>query len=281
MTNASRFWDPIYHDVAGRLVDNISAIVQEEAPSLSRNVWLTETNSICHQGTFNITNAFANSLWLVDRFGLMAERGVPLMARQSLIGYNYSLLGNFPQEKITPSPDYFTTLLLRTLVGNRMLSTTPSFGVHQDSSSSNSRLRAFAYCSGSRYAAGALTVSAVNLDESQELDLEVDSKFCDSSQRYERFLLEPAWPTTGPDADAPPRDRVTSHKMLLNGKGPLSVGESGTLPPMQGVLAACSDDNSSTGTNVVSTTVKIRVPPLSFGFFVFEGAAIAACEDVH
>ena len=27
----------------------------------------------------------------------MASRGTQLMARQSLIGYNYSLLGNFPQ----------------------------------------------------------------------------------------------------------------------------------------------------------------------------------------
>lgn len=29
----------------------------------------------------------------------MANRGTPLMARQSLIGFNYSLLGNFPARK--------------------------------------------------------------------------------------------------------------------------------------------------------------------------------------
>jgi len=56
-------------------------------------------DSICHQGVFNVTNAFANTLWLVDRFGVMANRGTPLMARQSLIGFNYSLLGNFPARK--------------------------------------------------------------------------------------------------------------------------------------------------------------------------------------
>jgi hypothetical protein len=90
--NASRFWDPAYLDVAGRLADNVSAaVIGRSGPGPGEGgdkpVWLTETNSVCHQGTFNLTNAFANSLWLVDRLGLMAERGVPLMGRQSLIGY--------------------------------------------------------------------------------------------------------------------------------------------------------------------------------------------------
>ena len=45
-----RFWSPVYHDVANRLADNISTIVQRNVPRLAGQIWLTETNSICHQG---------------------------------------------------------------------------------------------------------------------------------------------------------------------------------------------------------------------------------------
>jgi hypothetical protein len=81
------FFDPSYHDVVSYLHDRLTAIVGARAPQLAgHGVWLSEANSVCHQGTFNVTNAFANSLWLLDRLGLMAAAGVQLMARQSLIG---------------------------------------------------------------------------------------------------------------------------------------------------------------------------------------------------
>ena len=34
----------------------------------------------------------------------MANANVSVMARQSLVGYNYSLLGNWPVEPIAPNP---------------------------------------------------------------------------------------------------------------------------------------------------------------------------------
>jgi hypothetical protein len=49
------------------------------------------------QGVDGVTNAYLNSLWLVNRLGTMANAGVTVMARQSLVGYNYSLLGNWPK----------------------------------------------------------------------------------------------------------------------------------------------------------------------------------------
>ena len=61
-------------------------------------VWLTESDSVCHQGVFGVTNAYLNSLWLVNRLGVLANHNVSVMARQSLVGYNYSLLGNWPVE---------------------------------------------------------------------------------------------------------------------------------------------------------------------------------------
>jgi hypothetical protein len=43
---------------------------------------------------------YPTSIWLVNRLGIMANANVSVMARQSLVGYNYSLLGNWPVEPI-------------------------------------------------------------------------------------------------------------------------------------------------------------------------------------
>ena len=67
-------------------------------------VWLTESDSVCHQGVSGVTNAYLNSLWLVNRLGVLANHNVSVMARQSLVGYNYSLLGNWPVEVCAPPP---------------------------------------------------------------------------------------------------------------------------------------------------------------------------------
>ena len=53
---------------------------------------------------FGVTNAYLNSLWLVNRLGVLANHNVSVMARQSLVGYNYSLLGNWPVEVCAPPP---------------------------------------------------------------------------------------------------------------------------------------------------------------------------------
>ena len=74
------------------------------AVPLGAEVWLTESDSVCHQGVFGVTNAYLNSLWLVNRLGVLANHNVSVMARQSLVGYNYSLLGNWPVEVCAPPP---------------------------------------------------------------------------------------------------------------------------------------------------------------------------------
>ena len=119
-------------------------------------------NSVCHQGLYNVTNSFANSLWLADRFGRMANRGTILMARQSLIGFNYSLLGNFPAEPIKPAPDYFTTVLFKQVVGASALNVT----VHSQDSD---KLSVYAFCS-QKYEGG-VTILAINFDSTQRADL--------------------------------------------------------------------------------------------------------------
>ena len=108
-------------DFVMRLQGNVTDIAKRRANGA--DVWLSEGNSICHQGVNGITNSYLNSLWLVNRLGIMANANVTVMARQSLIGYNYSLLGNWPVEPIEPNPDYFTTVLFKRLFGDRVLAT--------------------------------------------------------------------------------------------------------------------------------------------------------------
>ena len=116
-----RLWNTKYLDLSQRLSQNVTNIAKVNAPNAQ--VWLSESDSICHQGVSGATNAYLNSVWLVNRLGILANSNVSVMARQSLVGYNYSLLGNWPVEPISPNPDYYTTVLFRRLVGNTVLAT--------------------------------------------------------------------------------------------------------------------------------------------------------------
>ena len=53
-----RFWNTTYLDFAARLLGNVTAIASQSAPAAQ--VWLTETDSICHQGVNGLTNAYLN-----------------------------------------------------------------------------------------------------------------------------------------------------------------------------------------------------------------------------
>lgn len=163
--NVSRLFDKQYLDYVGSVHENITKIVAmatHNAPPPP--VWLTETNSICHQGVFNFTNAFGNSLWLVNRLGVLAAQGLPVMARQSLIGYNYSLLGNFPTDPIYPAPDYYTTVLFNKLVATTYLPTL--------SPVSKRSVSLHAYCA--RNVPGGIVVVVANFDGSEATTIRVN-----------------------------------------------------------------------------------------------------------
>ena len=70
----SRLWSTRHLDFALRLQGNVSDIARRGAPDAE--VWISESNSVCHQGVNGVTNAYLNSLWLVNRLGIMANANV-------------------------------------------------------------------------------------------------------------------------------------------------------------------------------------------------------------
>jgi len=251
--NVSHLYDPQYWDVAGRLADDISDIVAAFAPG--KPIWLSETNSINHQGVFNVSNAFFNSLWLVNRFGLMAERGTPLMSRQSLIGYNYSLLGNFPVEPIFAAPDYYTTVLFKRLAGTTVLPLWRAGG--------SGRLRSFAFCSQSGQPGGVM-LALVNTDDTHEATATVE--LGGDAEIYE---LSPGWPQN--DFKSPPSFRATSRHIALNGNV-LSVSLEGDLPSMLPRTQRAPAAGQPT---------KLTLEPLTIMFAVFPDARAEACSLIY
>lgn len=214
---------------------------------------------------YNVTNAFLNSLWLLDRLGMMATRGTPLMARQSLIGYNYSLLGNFPDEPIFAAPDFYSTVLFKRLAGTKVL---PMHGAAKRAwaadDSAKRKLRAYAYCSatGAGAAAGAVTLVLVNTDDAVAVTTSVAGL---GGGAVEVYALTPGWDAR--DLSSPPLYRATSRHLALNGRV-LAVDERGALPPMPPELQPPPATGQPT---------RLTLPPLTAMFAVFREAGAGAC----
>ena len=115
----------------------------------------------------------------------MANDNVTVMARQSLVGYNYSLLGNWPLEPIKPNPDYYTTVLFKRLFGDRVLATsattTPAAPPATNITEGGDRARAFAFCTSTSVkaawgaGAGAVSVAMINFDPNETATFAFDS----------------------------------------------------------------------------------------------------------
>jgi hypothetical protein len=261
----SRLWSTKHLDFALRLQGNVSAIARRSAPDAE--VWISESNSVCHQGVNGVTNAYLNSIWVVNRLGIMANANVSVMARQSLVGYNYSLLGNWPVEPIAPNPDYFTTVLFRRLFGDVVLSATatPSAaGPHATNiTEGGDRARAFAFCGGeslraadgASLSAGAVSVAMINFDPQEPATFTFDRQL----GVHRDYVLAP-----GPDplvASAP----WSSRKMLLNGELLKMSAPSWELP------AAMTGEGKRNAGGVI-------LPPLHVAFAVFPAAGAPDCK---
>lgn len=88
--NLSHLWSPASLDVIAGSVSVFREVLKNAShPELP--VWLSETNSICSGGVSGLTNAYANTIWLLNQLGqlvrtyAMASGGAPqLDPRMSL-----------------------------------------------------------------------------------------------------------------------------------------------------------------------------------------------------
>lgn len=246
--DTSRLWDTRYADIALRLANNVSDIARELAPHA--DVWLSESDQICHQGVYNATNAYLNNLFMVQRWGMLPIHSVnTMMARQSLIGYNYSLLGSWPEEPIAPNPAYFTTILFQQLVGSTYLAAQVVLEGKSTEPSVGQPLRAYAYCS--RAGKGSVVVTLINFQAHDTATVTMNGL----GPSGELYALRPVTPDSNPYP-------FTSRVMSLNGKT-LEVDREGRLPAMDPV--PCS--------------TKLTLPPLTVTMTVWPQANLEICED--
>ena len=260
----ARLWSTRHLDLALRLQGNVTEIARRAAPGVP--VWISESNSVCHQGVNGVTNAFLNSVWLVNRLGIMANANVSVMARQSLVGYNYSLLGNWPTEPIRPNPDYFTTVLFKRLFGDVVLATTatpsapgpPATNITEG----GDRARAFAFCASEslrvpqmhRKKSGAVSVAMVNFDPQEPATFTFDLQL----GSHQDYVLAPG---RNPLVASAP---WSSREILLNGKLLEMNAPTWDLP------AAVTGPGQTNSDGVV-------LPPLHVGFAVFPAARAPDC----
>jgi heparanase 1 len=227
-----RLLDPDNLDEIDRWADDVEQARSAHAPTAQ--AWLDETSNAQCGGAPGISDAFVSSLWWLDELGKMARRGTPVIVRQALTGADYGLLD---EATLDPRPDYFASVLWRKLMGTKVLAATV------DKSPS---VRAYAHCAAADAPGavpGALTVVAINLDDTQPVTLQLDGAGGASAR----------WVVTGDALDAP--------VARLNGQ-PLTADAAGNLPS----LAPEPGDAS------------IVLPPASYAFVLFPNAAAPACR---
>jgi hypothetical protein len=262
----ARLWSTRHLDFALRLQGNVTDIARRAAPGAE--VWISESNSVCHQGINGVTNAYLNSVWLVNRLGTMANANLSVMARQSLVGYNYSLLGNWPVEPIKPNPDYFTTVLFQRLFGDTVLATTTTPSAPgpppTNITEGGDRARAFAFCASesvkrthgaSASHAGAVSIALINFDPTEPATFTFDPALGSHAD----YVLSPgADPLVASAA-------WSSRQMLLNGVALEMSGPDWKLP------AAVTGGGAQNKGGIV-------LPPLHVGFAVFLTAGAPDCS---
>ncbi|XP_061886877.1 heparanase [Entelurus aequoreus] len=211
--------------------------------SPGKPVWLGETSSAYGGGAVGLSDTFAAGFMWLDKLGLAAKMGVAVVMRQVLLGSGtYHLL----DDNLDPLPDYWLTLLHKSLVGRGVLSA----AIFAETSGSR-RVRLYLQCSATRrYAAGAVTLIAMNLGK---MAAQVAVPTWLAASGVDAFVLQ---------SDVEGEDGLLSRSVMLNGDL-LKMAEGGTLPPLKGSRLPAAEH--------------LQLPAFSLAFFVFTDAQHHAC----
>jgi hypothetical protein len=193
---------PRFLDEVSVWAREIEQLRDELAPG--RPLWLGETGNAQCGGQPGVSETFAGGFWWLDQLGLLARRGHEVVVRQTLSGSNYGLLDDLT---LDPRPDYFTSVLWRRLVGERVMAA----HVHGDN-----KLRVYAHCT--RGEPGSMTLAYLNLDEERGARIDLGR-----GAEVDVYQL---------DAES-----LTAPTVRLNGQ-PLVAGPDGSLPSLLPVTVA-------------------------------------------
>jgi len=204
-------------------------------------VWVGETAMAWHSGRNGTTDAFASSPWYINALGTLAATH-RVHVRQTLVGGYYNLID---RETLTPNPDYFTALLWKRTMGDRVL---------RASSSLPESVLVFAHCAAPLAAgAGGVTLAFVNLDATTTFSVSALAGGPPLAPRSE-FVLTPVG------------GEQSSREVVLNGaSSPLGVA-GGVVSPTPPRI-------------VTDPAAPLLLAPHTLGYIVLTGAGAGVCAQ--
>ncbi|XP_008061055.2 heparanase [Carlito syrichta] len=233
------FLNPDVLDTFILSVQKVFQVVEKTRPG--KKVWLGETSSAYGGGAPLLSDTFAAGFMWLDKLGLSARMGIQVVMRQVFFGAGkYHLV----DENFEPLPDYWLSLLFKTLVGSSVFTASVK-------GPDTRKLRVYLHCTNINnpsYKEGDLTLYAINLyNVTQHLQL---PRYLFNKQ-VDKYLLKPSGP-----------DGLLSKSVELNGQA-LKMVDDYTLPTL-------TEKPLRPGSS-------LGLPAFSYGFFVIKNAKVAAC----
>lgn len=139
--------DPANLAEIDRWADEVEGARDAHAPGVP--VWLGESGNAQCGGAPGISDRFASTFWWLDQLGRLARRGQPVVVRQTLVGSDYGLIGEFD---LMPKPDWWASVLFKRLMDHRVLAAQVAEGPDT--------LRVYAHC----HPQGGVTGLLINVD---------------------------------------------------------------------------------------------------------------------
>ncbi len=114
-------------------------------------IWITETGEAACGGD-SFASTFLDSFRYLDQLGSMAQRGVQVVAHNTLAASDYGLLD---EKTLAPRPNYWSALLWHELMGTTVLNPGPS---------PDDKLHTYAHCL--QHTPGGVALLVINTDQS-------------------------------------------------------------------------------------------------------------------
>ena len=209
-------------------------------------VILGETAGHNGNGRHGFTDTFISGFYWLELLGTTAQRrNVAHIFRQELVGHSYALVGaveNYTEgTALTPTPDYFSSVLWKRLIGTAVLSTTinASSDAHIGGTE---RFQAWGFCGKQSNTAVIAWTNAMAAVVNVTLDVRANERAA--------YIMTA-------------KSNLNSMVAELNGVA-LTLTSSGALPKLKPV--------------VVAHEGPMALPPHSYGFVELRGTILSACS---